>query len=189
MSRFSFLSFNRSSSKKPSTPKPPAINHTRSKELQKPPSIQSKNLQPKIEELKTIFNKFDTNGDGKISLEEYKQALKIIGGATTKNEAAQAFRAADADGDGFIEFEEFSKVFSTDGGVKSSEIEESFKAFDADGDGKISAEELMGVLRRMGEKCSLEGCKKMIRGVDRDGDGYIDMDEFITMMTQNMKIV
>ncbi|KAI3462755.1 hypothetical protein Pfo_019418 [Paulownia fortunei] len=178
MSKLSFLSFHRSISKKGSTL---PHHHAHSKE------IRNRSFQPSTEDLKMVFHKFDSNGDGKISLDEYKKALKVLGGVTTKGEAAQVFRAADNDGDGFIDFEEFSKVCSTDGGVKSSEIQAAFRVFDGNGDGKISSEELMEVLRRMGERCSLEGCKKMIRQVDRDGDGLIDMDEFMNMMIMSYK--
>ncbi|KAL0396694.1 UNVERIFIED_CONTAM: Calmodulin-like protein 30 [Sesamum calycinum] len=170
-----FLNFYRSFRKK----SPPQ------KEIQKPPSILTRSSFQ--DETRRVFDKFDANGDGKISLEEYKQALKVLGGgATTTAEAAKSFRVADADGDGFIDLEEFSKVYSSDGGAKSGDIQAAFRVFDSDGDGKISAEELMEVLKRMGERCSLEGCKRMIRGVDGDGDGLIDMDEFINMMKQSM---
>ncbi|KAL0430292.1 UNVERIFIED_CONTAM: Calmodulin-like protein 30 [Sesamum radiatum] len=174
-----FLNFYRSFRKKSLT----------QKEIQKPPNIQTRSSIQ--DETRRIFDKFDTNGDGKISLEEYKQALKVLGGGatttTTTAEAAKSFRVADADGDGFIDLEEFSKVYSSDVGAKSGDIQAAFRVFDSDGDGKISAEELMEVLKRMGERCSLEGCKRMIRGVDGDGDGLIDMDEFINMMKQSMK--
>nr|XP_016465081.1 PREDICTED: calmodulin-like protein 1 [Nicotiana tabacum] len=134
------------------------------------------NFRPKEEEMKRVFDKFDTNKDGKISKEEYKSAMKMM-------------RAADTDGDGFINFEEFMRVQNLEGGVNPTDIKSAFKAFDLDGDGKISADELLQVQRMLGEKCSLENCKKMVRGVDANGDGLIDMDEFVTMMTRTMKLV
>ncbi|XP_057806679.1 calmodulin-like protein 30 [Salvia miltiorrhiza] len=183
MSKLSFLGLHRSNSKKPSSPKATI----RSKETHKSSSMRSKSFEPNTDEVRMVFNKFDANGDGKISLQEYMQALRVLGGATTKREAAQTFQAADADGDGFIDLDEFTKLYGSDADAKSSEIQSAFRVFDCDGDGKISAEELMEVLRRMGERPTLEGCKKMIRGVDRDGDGLIDMDEFTNMMKQNIK--
>lgn len=59
--------------------------------------------------------------------------------------------------------------------------------YDLDGDGKISAEELWDVMKKLGEKCSLEKCRKMVKEVDSDGDGYINSDEFMTMMTRTLK--
>lgn len=56
------------------------------------------------------------------------------------------------------------------------------------GDGRISAEELWEVMKRLGEKCSLEGCRKMVREVDSDGDGCINMAEFTNMMTRTLKL-
>ncbi|XP_051115076.1 calmodulin-like protein 30 [Andrographis paniculata] len=182
MSKTSFLSFHgmtpkksssSSSSFKPSSPLP-------ENQLQ---SVET--YHPTTEEIKKIFNKFDIDGDGKISLGEYKEALKVLDSAAAKvdHEAVQeAFGAVDVDGDGFIDLGEFSVAYSGDGGVTRREIQSAFRVFDTDGNGKISAEELMGVLRRMGEGCSLEVCRKMIKGVDKDGDDLIDIHEFITMM-------
>lgn len=73
------------------------------------------------------------------------------------------------------------------GGVNMNEIQSAFGVFDLDGDGKISAAELLEVLRRLGQRCSLETRRKMLKGVDRDGDGLVDMDEFMIMMTRNLK--
>jgi calcium-binding protein CML len=53
------------------------------------------------------------------------------------------------------------------------------------GDGKISAEEVMSVLWKLGERCSLEDCNRMVRAVDADGDGLVNMEEFIKMMSSN----
>uniref|UniRef100_A0A803KXW0 EF-hand domain-containing protein n=2 Tax=Chenopodium quinoa TaxID=63459 RepID=A0A803KXW0_CHEQI len=142
-----------------------------------------------MQEMKRVFETYDRNKDGKISKEEFKAMLRAINGkGVTVNsdvEAANAFQVADKDGDGFIDFKEFMELHNNK--VKSKDIESAFRIFDSDGDGKISAKELMEVLRRMGQMYSLESCNKMIREVDNDGDGLINLAEFTTMMTTTLK--
>ncbi|KAJ7967454.1 Calmodulin-like protein 1 [Quillaja saponaria] len=97
------------------------------------------------------------------------------------------FRVVDLDGDGFINFEEFMEVHKKGGGVRTSDIQNAFRTFDLNGDGKISAEEVLELLRRLGERCNLEDCRRMVTAVDVDGDGMVNMDEFMTMMTQPLR--
>ncbi|PKI52870.1 hypothetical protein CRG98_026701 [Punica granatum] len=138
--------------------------------------------------MKRVFDKFDSNRDGRISMEEYKSAARTLLGKEAKDqELVKAFRMADSDGDGSIDFKEFMEMQNVGGGIKSSDIEGAFNMYDLDGDGKISAEELWDVMKRLGEKCSLDSCRKMVREVDSDGDGCINMDEFMNMMTRTLK--
>ncbi|KNA03951.1 hypothetical protein SOVF_204290 [Spinacia oleracea] len=140
--------------------------------------------------MKMVFETYDRNKDGKISKEEYKAMLRATTGkgimVNSDVEAAKAFRVADKDGDGFIDFKEFMELHNNK--VKSKDIESAFRVFDSDGDGKISAKELMEVLKRMGQNYSLQSCKQMIREVDNNGDGLINLAEFTTMMTTTMAI-
>lgn len=144
----------------------------------------------KKDEMRIVFDKFDTNRDGKISQEEYKSAVELIttgkggGGKTTKAERAKEFKAADSNGDGFIDYEEFAKIHENTESTIHGDIENAFKVFDLDGNGKISPEELLQVLSRLGEKSSLDACSKIVRGLDGDGDGFINMDDFMIMMTR-----
>ena len=55
--------------------------------------------------------------------------------------------------------------------------------FGTNSDGKISAQELHHVLIRLGDSCTIEECGRMIRGLDTDGDGYVDFQEFCRMMS------
>ncbi|EAZ14833.1 hypothetical protein OsJ_04759 [Oryza sativa Japonica Group] len=71
-------------------------------------------------------------------------------------------------------------------GGGEDELMEAFKVFDADGDGRITAEELRGVMVAIlggdGDGCSLDDCRRMIGGVDADGDGFVGFQDFARMM-------
>nr|XP_004504594.1 polcalcin Cyn d 7-like [Cicer arietinum] len=57
------------------------------------------------EECERIFKRFDVNGDGKISLAEFADALKVLG-LTSQDEVQRRMAEIDKDGDGFITIEE-----------------------------------------------------------------------------------
>lgn len=102
-------------------------------------------------------------------------------------EAALMMTEADLDGDGYISLEEFLSVNTM--GVDSvscmEDLRSAFAVFDRDRNGLISAEELQHVLGAMGEKASLGDCRMMIDGVDRNGDGAVNFEEFKEMMTRS----
>merc|ERR1712129_684429 len=91
----------------------------------------------------------------------------------------------DADGNGTWDFSEFltmmaRKMKDTD---SEDEIKEAFKVFDKDGNGFISAAELRHVMTNLVEKLTDEEVDEMIREADIDGDGQVNYEEFVTMMT------
>lgn len=145
--------------------------------------------QPTINEMRRVFNRFDSDKDGKISQTEYKVVLRALGQERAIEDVPKIFKAVDLDGDGFIDFREFIEAHKKSGGIRSSEIRNAFWTFDLNGDGKISAEEVMAVLRKLGERCSLEDCERMVKAVDADGDELVNMEEFMRMMTQTINIV
>jgi Ca2+-binding EF-hand superfamily protein len=57
-----------------------------------------------------------------------------------------------------------------------------FGVFDADGNGEISADELASVMQSLGQATSTAQLRSLIRKVDIDGSGYIDLAEFQTLM-------
>ncbi|GAB4828403.1 hypothetical protein Ancab_035401 [Ancistrocladus abbreviatus] len=186
-----FLDFQYKLSKSKLTPNPCRLFSTRSRQNS---GLQLPVFMPNAAEMKKVFDKFDSNRDGKISQEEYMailRAIRIKGGElggreSVKAEVAKIFEVVDVNGDGYIDFKEFMELHETGGGVRTMDIQRAFRAFDFDEDGKISAEEVLEMLTRLGERCTLEDCKQMVRAVDVNGDGAVDMDEFITMMTCTM---
>uniref|UniRef100_A0A1I8GGL5 Calmodulin n=1 Tax=Macrostomum lignano TaxID=282301 RepID=A0A1I8GGL5_9PLAT len=67
-----------------------------------------------------------------------------------------------------------------------ADIRESFKLFDKNGDGFISAEELEEAMKTLGQNPSAEELQDIMRQVDRDGNGSIDFDEFVHMMSERV---
>lgn len=142
------------------------------------------NTGAQIAELEQVFKKFDVNGDGKISSSELGAIMGSLGHPATEEELRKMILEVDGDGDGFIDFEEFVELNTK--GIDSAEamqnLKDAFSVYDIDGNGSISAEELFEVLRSLGDECSIGECRKMISGVDSDGDGMINFEEFKVMM-------
>ena len=75
---------------------------------------------------------------------------------------------------------------SLDTPIQMAELEQVFKKFDVNGDGKISASELGSIMGSLGHLATEEALKKMIVEVDTDGDGFIDLNEFVELNTKGV---
>ncbi|XP_077242527.1 putative calcium-binding protein CML36 [Tasmannia lanceolata] len=131
-----------------------------------------------------VFKLFDKDGDGNISRHELELVFQRLGAEPPSDkELGLILDDADQDGDGSISLEEFGALYSALGPVCRSELLDAFNYFDTDRDGKISAEELFGVFSTLGDdRCTLEECRRMIEGVDTDGDGFVCFEDFARMM-------
>jgi len=80
-------------------------------------------------------------------------------------------------GSGFIDFDEFVAVMNefmpTD---DAEQLRQAFAMMDKDGSGKVSAAELKQVMRSIGEKLSDDDIDEIIREIDLDGDGEVDLE-------------
>ncbi|XP_008808789.2 probable calcium-binding protein CML10 [Phoenix dactylifera] len=149
-----------------------------------PPPMPTLAAETSTKQLERVFNKFDSNGDGRISSSELAAIFRCLGHPATDEELEIMMGEADFNGDGYISLEEFLELNTKTVDAKAAleDLRHAFSVFDIDRNGSISVDELEKVLRSIGEEETLAQCKKMIDGVDQDGDGLISFEEFKDMM-------
>ena len=94
----------------------------------------------------------------------------------------------DGDGSGSIDFDEFLELIA--GKMKSfgeneAAIRRAFRTLDKDMNGYITVKELREVMSRLGETLTHKEVTELVNEADTNGDGRIDIDEFVIMMMQN----
>ncbi|KAA8518052.1 hypothetical protein F0562_015528 [Nyssa sinensis] len=128
------------------------------------------------------FKMIDKDGDGKITRKELEALLSRVGAEPLSEEVLMMMlNEVDTDSNGCISLEEFSAISSAFGPPPcDSELRDAFNFFDTDHDGKITAEELHGAFKAFGDdRCTLEDCRRMIIGVDKNGDGFVCFEDFM----------
>ncbi|XP_075885914.1 centrin-3 isoform X1 [Nelusetta ayraudi] len=136
-------------------------------------------------EIKEAFDLFDTDKDQAIDYHELKVAMRALGFEVKKVDVLKILKDYDREGTGKITFEDFSEVVTDrilDRDPKE-EVLKAFKLFDDDESGKISLRNLRRVARELGENVTDEELRSMIDEFDTDGDGEINQEEFLSIMT------
>lgn len=143
-------------------------------------------------DLTRIFEKLDRNGDGQLDRNElksgYKELMRLKGVDTTKldeeaveHEVDAVLETIDFDHNGYLSYSEFvtacmdQKILIT-----KTRLQRAFEMFDVDGSGKISSEELQKIFAMSGLKKA--ECDAIVRSVDANNDGEIDLSEFEEML-------
>jgi calcium-dependent protein kinase len=139
-----------------------------------------------IKSIKKIFQSIDKNGDGKITkqelINEYSKNHSI---EEAKLISDQIITKLDRDNDGNIDYTQFLVSCSEFKKITSREsLEIAFKMFDIDGSGLITVEEIKSVLGNAQlEELDDDEWAELVKEVDINGDGGIDLKEFMIMMT------
>ncbi|XP_070537501.1 uncharacterized protein [Ptychodera flava] len=138
-----------------------------------------------LAEFKEAFSMFDKNDDGRIESSELGIVMRSLGLNPSDAELQDMITEIDSDGNGTVEFPEFIAMMLRKKGEcdPENDLREAFKVFDRDGNGYISASELRHVMLNLGEKLSDEEVDEMIREADIDGDGQVNYEEFVLIMS------
>ena len=135
--------------------------------------------------LKDVFDVFDTDQDGGITMLELNSALETLGQRVSQDELRGMMREAGVHEDGMIDLTDFTALYANK--VNNTEeneedLVETFKFYDLNNTGYITATNLMFAMDKMGCQLSPEEADEMIREADLDGDGMLDYRDFRRMM-------
>lgn len=64
------------------------------------------------DDLTATFTEFDGDGDGRITVDEFRQAMSRKGEEVTNEDLTSIFVHADGDGDGKINLDEFTQAWN-----------------------------------------------------------------------------
>ncbi|XP_057298054.1 uncharacterized protein LOC130628991 [Hydractinia symbiolongicarpus] len=134
-----------------------------------------------INKFREAFRLFDTKNSGKISQSQLAEVLSKIGYNAEDQEFRTRLNEIDTDGNGEIDFEEFIKVVVESDSKEDDTLKTEFRVFDINNDGFISQQELISVLNTLGMNLNEKQVSDMIQCIDKDGDGRINYNEFLTL--------
>jgi calcium-dependent protein kinase len=135
----------------------------------------------KNKQIRALFDKLDTNGDGVLDLNDYNRSYR------SKEEFAKQLGFDDLNGDGKINFQEFYRAFDSvkestdtfyqeDGLVKWLAV---FQHYDLDGSGYLELGELREIFVKKGIMNEAEIVALMNEMDVVEQDGRISLTEFI----------
>ena len=135
--------------------------------------------------LKENFTQLDKNGDGKISRSELmEEYVKTMDEDQAKITVEKVMQQVDVDNSGDIDYTEFLTACINYNNYNSrSNLEAAFKLFDKDGSGDITVDEIRAILGN-GQILDNHVWNDIIREVDQNGDGVIDLKEFMILMSK-----
>ncbi|KAK3157461.1 hypothetical protein QOZ80_2AG0122690 [Eleusine coracana subsp. coracana] len=138
----------------------------------------------KRKEIKEAFDLFDTDGSGTIDAKELNVAMRALGFEMTPEQIHQMIAEVDKDGSGTIDFDEFVHMMTDKMGERDArdELFKVFRIIDKDGNGKISDVDIQRLAIETGEHFTLDEVREMIEAADENGDGEVDLEEFVKMM-------
>ncbi|XP_031196976.1 calmodulin-like [Mastomys coucha] len=145
--------------------------------------------EEQIAEFKEAFSLLDKDGDGTITSKELGAVMRSLRKNPTEAELQGMINEVDVDGNGTVDFPEFLRMMARK--LKDTDSEEEFReafcVFDKDGNGYISAADLCHVMTNLEEKLTDEEVDEMVREADIEGDGQVNYEEFVQMMTMKSR--
>src|SRR5574343_1079248 len=154
--------------------------------LRRPPAKNQRKGRAELteeqrQEIKDAFDLFDTDGSGSIDAKELKVAMRALGFEPKKEEIRKMIADIDKDGSGTIDFQECLSMMAAKMAERDprEEIMKAFRLFDDDDSGSINFAKLKRVAKELGESMSDDELQERIDEADRDGDGVINLDDFM----------
>ncbi|XP_050236228.1 probable calcium-binding protein CML15 [Mercurialis annua] len=143
----------------------------------------------RVEQLRDIFDRFDMDSDGSLTVLELAALLRSLGLKPSGDQIHVLLANMDSNGNGSIEFDELVSAILPDMSeeifVNQEQLLDIFQLFDRDGNGYISSAELAGSMAKMGQPLTYKELREMMKEADTDGDGVISFHEFTSVMAKS----
>ena len=138
-------------------------------------------------ELSSLYALFDINGDGAITPTEVEQVLTSMSGIIAEQEAKALRQFMDSQGD--VSREDFLRWASKQPGLGTHQLlRDLFQLVDTDGSGWLSHDELSLMVSLLGTPEASIDSQELLERLDRDGNGRISVDEFLTLLEDHNRL-
>eukprot|EP00938_MAST-03A_sp_MAST-3A-sp1_P006699 g6699.t1 len=136
------------------------------------------------EELTRLFNKFDTNGNGRIEIHELAKIMLCFEKNLTEAELQEMIKEVDTDKSGSLDLVEFLNLMTSSRGVGSSkeskaEFVKAFDDLDVDKDGVISFKDLKESVKHLDSTLSDVEIMEMYREISNKNKDGITRESFL----------
>ncbi|GAB5369692.1 hypothetical protein AAMO2058_001427300 [Amorphochlora amoebiformis] len=126
--------------------------------------------------LEKAFKESDTNGDGLMSIDEFRTTVRRFNQSMSEKDVQRVFNECDINGDRYIDYNELLLACVHHRLVSSEErLWRVFSELDTNNDNYISSKELAQVLGNRRE------AEELIKQIDSNKDGRISYSEFLNM--------
>ncbi|KAL4222619.1 hypothetical protein ACF0H5_018660 [Mactra antiquata] len=120
----------------------------------------------------------DRDGDGELSIQELKEAVKRYNPRITDKQCCTMFLGIDKDGDNRITRKEFMAEMA-EKPKRCQSLMELFRKYDKDGSNTLSQDELRKLIKDIfGANAGDDVLAKFLKYSDTSGDGVVSFDEF-----------
>lgn len=145
-----------------------------------------------MDELRTAFERFDTDGSGHIEVDELDELLAALDLDTGDDAVLKAMSKLQTESPGRVTWEELrvwwdrhgsratARDSATPGGMPDEEkLRHLFERFDSDGSGYIEVDELSDLLQAANLAPHDEQVVAALQQFDDSGDGRLSWEEFV----------
>ena len=132
--------------------------------------------------MKEVLDLYDPDNEGYVKSRDIAKILRAMGRTLEDDDEQNFLQAADPDNSGKISKDNFLATVEAMFSLAKEEVNElldAFKVFDLKNTGKISVKNFKKVLTDIGQECSEEEVDDILKYIDIDRDGNINIKDFI----------
>ena len=132
--------------------------------------------------MKEILDLYDPQNEGFVKSEDTPKILQAMGRTLEENEVQNFLKSADPENTGKISKDNFLTTMETIFSLNNdgvNELLDAFKVFDVNNTGKISLKNFKKVLVDVGKNFTEAEADDIIKYINVDKDGNINIEEFI----------